>query len=200
MQALAKRPHERYANAREIATDLRALHSVEKPQNKKPGLNRAGEITALHAQTRTADKALLRSLLTMVSIGIALIAVLITVVVLVTSNNQPATDSRFDKSPAQKPPVNKLPAAVPAPVLPVEPHLVTPETLPKARPTLRPIPRPIPHPNSVAIAALDKKLQALKIKRAELLLRYTELYPDVVITTQQIKRMEREKRKLQQEK
>lgn len=187
MRALAKRPHERYASAREIATDLRALHSVEKPQNKKPGLNRAGEITALRAQTRAADKALLRSLLTMISIGIALVAVLITVVVLVTSSNQPATDNRPGKSPTQKVLVNKLPAAVP-----VEPHLTLPEAPPKARAA--------PHPNRVAIAALDKKLQALKIKRAELLLKYTELYPDVVITTQQIKRLEREKRKLQQEK
>lgn len=187
MRALAKRPHERYASAREIATDLRALHSVEKPQNKKPGLNRAGEITALRAQTRTADKALLRSLLTMVSIGIALVAVLITVVVLVTSSNQPATDNRPGKSPTQKALVSKLPAAVP-----VEPHLILPEAPPKARAA--------PHPNRVAIAALDKKLQALKIKRAELLLKYTELHPDVVITSQQIKRLEREKRKLQQEK
>jgi hypothetical protein len=126
-------------------------------------------------------------LLTMISIGIALVAVLITVVVLVTSSNQPASDNRPGKSPTQKALVNKLPAAVP-----VAPHLTLPEAPPKARAA--------PHPNRVAIAALDKKLQALKIKRAELLLEYTELYPDVVITTQQIKRLEREKRKLQQEK
>ena len=192
MRALAKRPHERYANAREIATDLRALHGVEKPQAKKPALNRAGEITALRAQTRIADKALLRSLLTMISIGIALIAILITVVVLVTASNQPAADSRSGKYPVQKPLIHNLPAAVPMPVPPVEPSFTMPDTPPKLR--------AVPHPNRVAIAALDKKLQALKIKRAELLLKYTELYPDVVITTQQIKRLEREKRKLQQEK
>jgi serine/threonine-protein kinase len=192
MRALAKRPHERYANAREIATDLRALHAVEKPPAKKPALNRAGEATALRAQTRNADKALLRSLLTMISIGVALIAVLIAVVVLVTSNTPTTTNSLQSKSLAQKPLMDKQPAAVPQAKPPVEPRITITDTPPK--------PRPAPHPNRVAIAALDKKLQALKIKRAELLLKYTELYPDVVITTQQIKRLEREKRKLQQEK
>jgi hypothetical protein len=88
--------------------------------------------------------------------------------------------------------MDKQPAAVPQAKPPVEPRITITDTPPK--------PRPAPHPNRVAIAALDKKLQALKIKRAELLLKYTELYPDVVITTQQIKRLEREKRKLQQEK
>jgi type IV secretory pathway VirB10-like protein len=192
MRALAKRPHERYANAREIATDLRALHGAEKPSAKQPALNRAGEINALRVQTRAADKALLRSLFTMISIGIALVAVLIAVVILVTSSDQPPTNRAQDKSPAQRPLVDKRPAEVAKPVPPVEPRFTITDTPPKAR--------PVPHTNRVAIAALDKKLQALKIKRAELLLKYTELYPDVVITTQQIKRLEREKRKLQQEK
>ncbi len=193
MRALAKRPHERYANAREIATDLRALHGAEKPSAKQPALNRAGEINALRVQTRAADKALLRSLFTMISIGIALVAVLIAVVVLVTTSDQPPTSSRQGKSPAPKPSADRLHVEAPKPTPSAAPGFTT-EDKPSTAVS------PAPHPNRVAIAVLDKKLQALKIKRAELLLKYTELYPDVVITTQQIKRLEREKRKLQQEK
>ncbi len=55
-------------------------------------------------------------------------------------------------------------------------------------------------PNHIAVVKLDKKIQLLKVKRAELLAKFTELHPDVVMATQQIKRLEQEKSKLAQEK
>lgn len=86
MRALAKSPAERYQTAREMAAELRALRGsmrdVESPINPGPGIS-----DSLRVQTRQADKTLLRTLLTMSSMGIATVAVLAIITLIVTANS-----------------------------------------------------------------------------------------------------------------
>lgn len=187
MRALSKRPAGRYPTARDMAADLRALRGVT-PMVVQP-VNPAPDTPAtLLARTRQTDMAMLRTLLTMASLGIATIAVLAMIALLVSSDASHA------------PPVTrsiKAIIAVPAPIAsPSQSAAQKFISVPADR--IQTVKNN--QPNRIAIAALDKKIQALKVKRAELLAKFTELHPDVVIATQQIKRLEKEKRKLAREK
>ncbi|BBP04580.1 hypothetical protein TPL01_17440 [Sulfuriferula plumbiphila] len=187
MRALSKQPAGRYPTARDMATDLRALRGVT-PMVVQP-VNPAPDTPAtLLARTRQTDKAMLRTLLSMISLGIATVAVLAMIALLVSSDASHA------------PPVThyiRAIIAVPAPIAsPSQSAAQKFISVPADRvQTVK-----NNQPNRIAIAALDKKIQALKIKRAELLAKFTELHPDVVIATLQIKRLEKEKRKLAREK
>ena len=187
MRALAKSPSERYQTAREMAADLRALRGsmggLEAPINTGSGI-----ADSLRARTRQADKALLRTLSTMISMGIATVAVLAIIALMVTADSAQAP---------QNPPA----AVIPPRIAVLGPQLMQkPAKTPRSQAPHNKSPKKSTRPNQLAITALDKKIQALKVTRAELLAKYTELHPDVVIATQQIKRLEKEKRKLAQEK
>lgn len=188
-RALAKLPHERYQHVRDMAADLRTLRGLEQPVT--PTAVEPGPDT-LAQQTRNADRALLGILGTLASLGVAIIAVLAAVAVLVSSNIQPPAGAGRLHEQAVLP----VPTAHPAGA-DTQPGASTPSAQGVA-PALA-SPRQPPHPNSVAIAALEEKIQTLKIKRAELLTKYTELHPDVVIATRQIQRLEKEKRRLARE-
>lgn len=187
MRALAKSPSERYQTAREMAADLRALRGsmgdLESPINTGSGIS-----DSLRARTRQADKALLRTLSTMISMGIATVAVLAVIALMVTADSTQA-------------PQNPRTAAIPSRIVVLGQQLTQkPAKALGSQAPQNKSPNKPTRPNQLAITALDKKIQALKVTRAELLAKYTELHPDVVIATQQIKRLEKEKRKLAQEK
>ncbi|HUW27648.1 MAG TPA: protein kinase [Sulfuriferula sp.] len=185
MRALSKRPVDRYQTARDMATDLRALRGVT-PMVVQPVSPDTAD--TLLAQTRQTDKAMLRTLLSMASMGIATVTVLAMIALVVSSDANHA------------PPVirsTQSVAAVPAPV--ASPSQSAAEKITSA-PADRVQTGKGKHPNRIAIAELDKKIQALKVRRAELRSKYTELHPDVVIATREIKRLEKEKRKLAREK
>lgn len=192
MRALAKSPEERYQTAREMAADLRALRSLmgEVEPSFPAGADAA---LSLHGQTRQADKALLRNLLTMVSAGIATVAVLAALALTVTSDSKPVAE--LQSAPANLSAPARTPIVILGPQLTQKPVQELHPAVPRPKPKLEPPPPP-PHPNQAAIAELHKRIQSLKVKRAELLTKFTELHPDVVIATQQIQRLENEKRKL----
>ena len=188
MRALSKRPAERYQTARDMATDLRALRRVT-PMVVHPVNPAADTPDTLLAQTRQADKAMLRTLLNMISLGIATVAVLAIIALTVSSNT--------DHPP---PVIRYVKAITTVPVSTVSNSLSSVIQRFSSKPVNHVEAAKNNQPNRIAIAALDKKIQALKVRRAELRAKYTELYPDVVIATQQIKRLEKEKRKLAREK
>ena len=187
MRALSKRPAERYQSARDMAADLRALRGVT-PTEVQPINPAADSPAVLLERTRQVDKAMLRTLLSMISLGIATVAVLAIITLTVGSDtDHPPPITRYIKSIITVPvPSTSNSQSV------IQSFSSKPENHINAVKKNQ--------PNRIAIAELDKKIQALKVKRAELRTKYTELYPDVVIATQQIKRLEKEKRKLEREK
>lgn len=185
MRALSKRPVDRYQTARDMATDLRALRGVT-PMVVQPVSPDTPD--TLLARTRQTDKAMLRTLLSMVSMGIATVAVLAMIALVVSSDaNHAPPVTRSTRSVIGVPATIDLPSQSAA-----EKFASTPADRVQTGKDK--------HPNRIAIAELDKKIQALKVRRAELRSKYTELYPDVVIATREIKRLEKEKRKLEREK
>ena len=190
MRALSKQPVERYQTARDMAADLRALRSVTPAEIQS--FNPAAENTPdkLLARTRQADKAMLRTLVNMISLGIATVAVLAMIALQVSSDSKQAPAlTRYAQS------IFAMPAPIFLSGQPREKSFaVSPVPAPGTKPAKR------KHPNHIAIAEVDKKIQSLKVKRAELRTKYTELYPDVVMVTHQIKHLEKEKLKLAREK
>ncbi len=187
MRALSKRPAERYQSARDMAADLRALRGVT-PAEVQPINPAADSPAVLLERTRQVDKAMLRTLLSMISLGIAMVAVLAIIALTVGSDTgHPPPITRYIKSIITVPvPSTSNSQSV------IQSFSTKPKNHVNAAKNNQ--------PNRIAVAELDKKIQALKVKRAELRTKYTELYPDVVIATQQIKRLEKEKRKLEREK
>ncbi len=187
MRALSKRPAERYQSARDLAADLRALRGVT-PAEVQPINPAADSPAVLLERTRQVDKAMLRTLLSMISLGIAMVAVLAIIALTVGSDTgHPPPITRYIKSIITVPvPSTSNSQSV------IQSFSTKPKNHVNAAKNNQ--------PNRIAVAELDKKIQALKVKRAELRTKYTELYPDVVIATQQIKRLEKEKRKLEREK
>ncbi|MHB1245349.1 MAG: serine/threonine protein kinase [Sulfuriferula sp.] len=186
MRALAKRPAERYQTAREMAADLRALRGV-KPTAVVQSITSATDLPTLLQQTRQADKATLRTLLSMFSLGIAIVTILAIIALTVSTNDHPLHVTRYVKSIVTVP-VPSTSSNKPADVQKIFSKLENPFKPAKKR-----------QPNHLAITKLDKKIQSLIAKRAELLTKFTKLHPDVVMATHQIKRLEKEKRKLAQE-
>ncbi len=187
MRALSKRPAERYQSARDMAADLRALRGVTRTEVQP--INPATDNPAvLLERTRQVDKAMLRTLLSMISLGIAMVAVLAIIALTVGSDTgHPPPITRYIKSIITVPvPSTSNSRSV------IQSFSTKPKNHVNAAKNNQ--------PNRIAVAELDKKIQALKVKRAELRTTYPELYPDVVIATQQIKRLEKEKRKLEREK
>lgn len=189
MRALSKHPGERYQTARNMAADLRALRGVT-PMAVQPAKPVPDTPDTVLARTRQTDKAMLRTLVSMISMGIATVAVLAMIALLVSSdiNQAPAVSRTAPSVFAGSAPIS----------LPGQPR--TEKFIAAPAPVYRVEAANNKQPNHIAIAALDKKIQALKVKRAELLAKFTKLHPDVVIATQQIKRLEKEKRKLAREK
>lgn len=188
MRALSKRPAERYQSARDMAADLRALRSVTptvvQPINPAPDDTPAAQLK----RTRQTDKAMLRTLLSMVSLGIATVAVLAIIALTVGSDTgHPPPVTRYIKSII----------TVPVPAAPGSQSVIQSFS---ARPENHGGKAKKVQPNQIAIVQLDKKIQSLKVKRAELLAKFTKLHPDVVMATQEIKRLEKEKLKLAREK
>lgn len=187
MRALAKRPAERYQTAREMAADLRSLRGVTATAVVQSITASSDTPATLQQRTRQIDKAMVRPLLSMLSMGIALVAVLASIALTVSTNVHPPHVTRYVKSIVTVP-VPSTTSNQPADVQKLFSKLENPFKPAKKR-----------QPNHLAITKLDKKIQLLIAKRAELLTKFTKLHPDVVMATHQIKRLEKEKRKLAQE-
>ncbi len=188
MRALSKRPAERYQTAREMAADLRALRGVKATADVQSISGAADTSTSLLQKTRQIDRAMLRTLLSMFSLGIAIVTMLAIIALTVSTEVHPPHVTRYIKSIVTVP-VPSTSSNQPTEVQKLFSRLENPLEPAKKR-----------HPNHLAITKLDKKIQSLIVKRAELLAKFTKLHPDVVMVSQQIKRLEKEKHRLAQAK